>query len=380
MSYGLVYPIFAASIFHQDPIFLSLAPTALRGFWLGVLLAASPLAQFLSAPAIGALSDKTGRKPILQISSLLIIFGYLLSGLGVWKQSLFFLILGRVVTGVGAGNIAVINSSMADMSSPSAKARNFAWITMSNGLGFAVGPWVGGKLSVGGFDVPFMFAAILTAINFFLITFLFSETHHKKQVQTSLGSQLNLLTSSAVFRKFRLLFSAFFIFCFGWSFYWEFIPVTWIKDYGLNVSQIGDFYAYGSVFYVLSSGLLIRPFLKKFTGIPLLSIALAALGFFLLPLLHAKMGLYWIFIPVQQFLIALIFPIGTALVSNQTSASEQGKALGAFQALQSFAFASTPFLGGALLDLSYNVPLILSGSAMFLSCLVLLIGYRKKLF
>ena len=205
MSYGLVYPIFAVSIFHQDPIFLSLEPTALRGFWLGVLLAASPLAQFLSVPAIGALSDKKGRKPILQISSLLIILGYLLSGLGIWRHSLFFLILGRVVTGVGAGNIAVINSSMADMSSPTAKARNFAWITMANGLGFAVGPWLGGKLSVGGFDIPFIFAAILTAVNFLLITFLFAETHHKKQAATSLGSPFNLPSYHPLVRAWKVL-------------------------------------------------------------------------------------------------------------------------------------------------------------------------------
>jgi DHA1 family tetracycline resistance protein-like MFS transporter len=178
--------------------------------------------------------------------------------------------------------------------------------------------------------------------------------------------------NTTVLQKFRTLFPAFFLFCFGWSYYWEFIPVTWIKNYGLNVSQIGDFYAYGSASYVISSGLLIRPIIKRFTKGFVLCLAWAALGLCLLPLVHAKLGLYWVFIPIQQFLVSLIFPVGCAIVSNQVSENRQGEAVGAFQALQSFAFAVTPFLGGALLDLSYNIPLIVSGTAMFLACLVML--------
>jgi DHA1 family tetracycline resistance protein-like MFS transporter len=90
MSFGLVYPLFAVSIFQQDSIFLPLAPTALRGFWLGVLLAASPLAQFFSSPAVGVFSDRMGRKPILQITFLLILLGYLIAALGVWKIRIFY--------------------------------------------------------------------------------------------------------------------------------------------------------------------------------------------------------------------------------------------------------------------------------------------------
>lgn len=379
MGYGLVYPIFAVSIFHQEPLFFSLAPEALRGFWLGVLLAATPLAQFFSAPAIGVLSDRYGRKPILQISFVAIFLGYLLSAFGVWKHNFFMLVLGRIITGMGAGNIGVINASVADMSAPSTKAPHFAWITMANGLGFAIGPWIGGKLSAwGGFEVPFIAAALMTLITVILIMVSFSETHPQKGIKSTFVSQLHHLLNITVLHKFRTLFPAFFIFCFGWSYYWEFIPVTWIKNYGLKVGQIGNFYAYGSAFYVLSSGLLIRPIIKRFTKGWVLLIAFAALGLSLLPLVHAKLMLYWIFIPIQQFLIALIFPVGCAMVSNQVSDNRQGEAVGAFQALQSFAFAVTPFLGGALLDFSYNIPLIISGTAMFLACLVILLNQNSR--
>ncbi|MGC1878707.1 MAG: MFS transporter [Rhabdochlamydiaceae bacterium] len=381
MSYGLVYPIFAASIFHHNSIFLGLTSDVLRGFWLGVLLAACPIAQFFSSPAIGELSDRKGRKPILQITTLLIAIGALVCMFGVWEKSLFLLIFGRIVTGIGAGNIAVINSSVADISPAVAKAKNFALIGMSNGIGFVFGPFLGGKLAVFGFDVPFIFATIATIANFVLITFFFSETLTKKKwSDTHLASRFRHLWKTTVAHQFRIVFLAFFTFCFGWSFYWEFIPVTWIKSYGLDVSQIGNFYAFGSIVYVLSSGLLIRPIVNKFKALPVLFIALASLGLFLLLLFKAKIEWYWFSIGIQQFLIALIFPIGTAIVSNLTSKNEQGETLGVFQSLQAFAFAATPFLGGALLDLSYSSPFLIGGVSMFVACLILLLGYKKKLF
>ncbi len=381
MSYGLVYPIFAMSIYHHDPVFIDLTSDTMQGFWLGILLAACPLAQFFSSPSIGAFSDRKGRKPVLQMTTLLIAIGAILSALGIWERSYFLLIFGRLVTGVGAGNVGVINASVADFSPSSAKAKNFALITMANGIGFSVGPFLGGKLATFGFHVPFLFALVMTIANFALISIFFSETIlRKKKDYSPLLSRFRDLGKTTFSHPFRIIFLAFFAFCFGWSFYWEFIPVTWIKNYGLDVSQIGNFYAFGSLIYVLSSGVLIRPILNRFKSLPVLFIALAALGAFQLFLVHAKIEWYWPNIGVQQFLIALIFPVGTTIVSDLTSPSRQGEILGAFQSLQAFAFAVTPFLGGPLLSLSYDTPLLIGGISMFLACMILFIGYRKKTF
>jgi DHA1 family tetracycline resistance protein-like MFS transporter len=338
MSYGLIYPQFAAFIFHSNPIFLATASDTLRGFFLGVLIAASPLGQFFASPFIGMLSDHIGRKRTLQLAYVIIIVGYFFSALGIWVGSLFLLVFGRVVTGVGAGNLPVINSAVADLSQPHEKAKNFALVAMGSGIGFTVGPFIGGKLSTWGFDVPFLFAGFLTMIALFLFSFLFDDIRPKQAKSlTSFRSRLHLFVYQTSFAKFRILFPAFFIFCFGWSYYWEFIPVTWIKIYKLNVSYIGNFYAYGSAFYVLSSGLLIRPLVKKFKSGSILIGAWLALGLCFSFLLFQKIELYWALIPVQQFLVALIFPVGTAIVSNAVSEHRQGEALGIFQSLQSFA-------------------------------------------
>jgi zinc transporter ZupT len=76
MSYGLVYPLFVMLIFRQDSVFLASVSDAMRGFWLGVLIAASPLGQFFTSPILGAVSDQIGRKPTLQISYLIIVIGF----------------------------------------------------------------------------------------------------------------------------------------------------------------------------------------------------------------------------------------------------------------------------------------------------------------
>jgi MFS transporter, DHA1 family, tetracycline resistance protein len=379
MSYGLIYPLFAVTLFDSHPLFLIGVSDSLKGLWLGVLLAATPLGQFFTAPIIGSLSDHFGRKRILQVTTLIVFVGYLICAIGMWTQSFILLIFGRIVTGIGAGNAAVINSSVADMSDPHAKAKHFSRIAMANGLGFAAGPFIGGKLAGIHYALPFVIGGILTLLSFIFYSSLFTETlHTKKKKLVQFALRFSHILKAAGQKNLRLLFFAFFIFCFSWSFYWEFIPVTWIKVYEQNASQIGNFYAYGSLVYVLSSGIFIQPILKKFKGIPILFGSLFILGAVLLLLLHVKIEIYWISIAVQQFLIALIFPVGTALVSNSVGRDRQGEILGAFQSLQSIAFAVTPFLGGILLELDYSIPLILGGGAMFFACLALLPLLRKR--
>lgn len=375
MSYGLIYPLFAVSLFDTNPLFLADVSETLKGLWLGVLLAATPLGQFFTSPFIGSLSDRHGRKKLLEITTPIVFAGYLICAAAMWKQNFILLIFGRIVTGIGTGNAAVINSSVADMSDPHSKAKRFSRIAMANGLGFAAGPFIGGKLAGINVALPFVIGGFLTLLSFIFYSTLFTETLHKRKKE---AAKFILIIKIAGQKKLKLLFCTFFIFCFSWSFYWEFIPVTWIKIYDLNASMIGNFYAYGSLVYVLSSGLLIQPILKKFNGISILFWALFLLSCILLfLLLHVRIETYWISIAAQQFLIALIFPVGTALVSNFVSKNRQGEILGAFQSLQSIAFAITPFLGGILLDLSYNMPIILGGGAMFLACLVLFPLLRK---
>lgn len=383
VSIGLVYPMFSSMIFHQGTHFFPIETSAVvRGTWLGILLAAGPLAQFFSSPIVGALSDQKGRKPLLKNTLQVIILGYILCALGVWVESLLLLLIGRLIVGVGTGNVAAVYAAIADISKPEEKAKHFGLASMSGGIGFALGPFLGGILSSLGFAAPFLFSIVFSLINLTLLIFWFSETHHvRRNVQLSLTLGLKNLKKAFQVPTLRALFFSFFFFCVGWSFYWEFIPVTWIQEYGLNPSQVGNFYAYGSAFYALSSGLLIRPFVSRFPPLSVFFVALvlAALAIFAL-LFHSNVNIFWVYIPIQQFLIALVFPTGTTIVSNSVKEDSQGEIMGVLQSIDSFAFASSPLLAGAFVGFSTGAPTVVAGSSMLLASLVLLSSYRKKLF
>ncbi|MEN9654051.1 MAG: hypothetical protein RL235_163, partial [Chlamydiota bacterium] len=175
---GLVYPIFSAMLFHPDcPILHESTSHALRGWYLGVLLASMSIAQFFSSPILGSLSDQKGRKPIFIITLLLTAVGYLLSAGAIWGESLGYLILSRVVVGLAAGNASVVSATIADLSSHENKTKNFGLFSMACGVGFTLGPFLGGELSQFGFAVPFICSAIATLTNTLLMLYYFKETH-----------------------------------------------------------------------------------------------------------------------------------------------------------------------------------------------------------
>jgi DHA1 family tetracycline resistance protein-like MFS transporter len=383
MSIGLVYPMFSAMIFHQGADFFPIETSDVaRGAWLGILLAAGPLAQFFSSPIVGTLSDQKGRKPLLKNTLLIIILGYLLCAAGVWAKSLLLLLMGRLIVGVGTGNAAVVYAAIADISKPEQKAKHFGLASMSSGIGFTLGPFLGGTLSAWGFAAPFLFSTVFSLINLSLLIFWFAETHHiRRNVQLSFTLGLKNLKKAFQVSTLRALFLCFFFFCVGWSFYWEFMPVTWIQEYRLNPSQVGNFYAYGAAFYALSSGLLIRPIVNRFQPLPILFVALILLALAIFPLLfHSNVAIFWVYIPIQQFLIALVFPTGATIISNSVKEDSQGEIMGILQSVDSFAFASSPLFAGAFVGLSTHAPIIVAGTFMLLASLVLLSSYRKKLF
>lgn len=387
MGVGLVYPMFSSMLFQRDfPLLSPDCTDAVRGLWLGVLIACMPLAQFFSAPILGALSDRKGRKPVLKITLITIVVGYSLSALGVWFHSLSLLLFSRLVVGFAAGNAAVASAVLADISKPEEKAKNFGLLNMVCGIGFTIGPFLGGKLSestffTGGFDKPFLFAALLTGFNFLLFHFLFKETllstdRSKNEVLWSLINFKKTLNT----KRLRPLFITVFIYCFGWSFYWEFIPVTWIAEYGLSASQVGNFYAYAAGFYALSCGVLIGPVIKRLSAPIILLNALVLIGLALLfVMLHAKIEWLWIYLPVQQMLIAFVFPTAAAMVSNWSKGEGQGEAMGALQSVQSIAFAFSPLVSGVFVGINHKMPIVVGGASMLLAALVFALGNRKEI-
>ncbi len=204
---------------------------------LGWLVAICPLCQFLAAPILGQLSDRYGRRKLLGISVTGTCISYIIFALGIVTRNIPLLFLARGFDGVTGGNIPVAQAVIADITPPEQRAKNFGLLGAAFGLGFIIGPYIGGKLSdpsiVSWFTaaIPFWFAAMLSAMNVFLILLLLPETLARAQrgFKIQWSRSLRDIAHAYTYKDFRALFATVFLFQGGFTFYTTFIGVYFIN-------------------------------------------------------------------------------------------------------------------------------------------------------
>ena len=168
LAFGMIVPVVPALVMG-----LSGEGAAKSSVWMGSLLAAFSAMQFLFAPLLGGLSDRFGRKPVLLVSLAGICVNNLLL---IWAPSLAWLFVGRLVAGATAANFAAATASIADVSTPAQRGQRFGLVGAMFGLGFVVGPAVGGLLGGYGVRVPFMAASALAGVNLVYGALMVRET------------------------------------------------------------------------------------------------------------------------------------------------------------------------------------------------------------
>jgi len=376
MGMGLIYPIFASLLFDTSLGFVPAEATSLfRGFVLGVLLALMPLMQFFFSPYLGKKSDQIGRKKILTTCLALSTVGYLVSVWGIYTHSLLAMVIFRVLLGISGASVAIVQAILIDMSSDN-KAKNLSLFNMAMGAGYALGPFIGGFFSSdnalfkGSIVYPFIFGLLFTVLNLSLVKKYFYET--KKTDRPISYSKLSFNLKSP---QIRNLFACTFIFSFGWSFFFEFLPVFLIGQYEYNPFQIGNFYGYASLFYMLSSGFLVQPLISKIKSQSLLLLSLILSGVYLL--LFYCIGnpsILWFYVPILAYLVSIVFPTTSYLMSNLTDKDKQGRALGSLVAVQSIAFAISPLFSGFLVGIHHGTPIFLGALAFIFAGV--LYGYQ----
>lgn len=157
-----------------NPIAADISEAAKYGGWLTFAYA---ITQFLFAPLVGNLSDKFGRRPIILISLFAFSMDYLLLAFAPTIQWLF---IGRIIAGLTGASITTATAYIADVSTPENRAKNFGMIGAAFGLGFIIGPVLGGLLGQYGARVPFYAAAGLCLLNFLYGFFILPESLAKE--------------------------------------------------------------------------------------------------------------------------------------------------------------------------------------------------------
>lgn len=376
LGIALVYPIFASMLFDTTyPIIPHDSTLAYRGAILGILIGLTPLTQFFSAPLLGTLSDFKGRKKTLIYGTFIGFIAYAIAVLGVYTSSLTLLFLYRILIGISSGTVPVAQAMIADTSTNDNKARRFSLFSASLGLGFTVGPFIGGKLSDpslgywSGYAMPFVAASIMCFISFAVIAWKFPETRkaNSNLAYNFMGS-INNIRKVFVWPELRWLFLATFSFAFGWSFFNEFIPLFLRKQFNFSLSDIGNYYAYGGAWYALTSGLITTLILKYFHPEKIAVKALLGCAICMLVFLFIQERQYiWFILPLLMFCLSFTYPTTAAMVSNRAGVENQGEVLGVYQSVTGCAMGLSPFLLGSVIGVYPEMTAIGGALAMLLA-------------
>ena len=167
-GWGIIIPVIPKLI--SELIQGDISEAAKYGGWLGFAFA---FTQFLFAPLVGNLSDKYGRRPIILISLFAFALDYLFLA---FAPTITWLFVGRIIAGLSGASITTASAYIADISTPENRAKNFGMIGAAFGLGFIIGPVLGGLLGQYGSRVPFYAAAALCMCNFLYGYFILPES------------------------------------------------------------------------------------------------------------------------------------------------------------------------------------------------------------
>ncbi len=390
LGVGIVIPVIAPLL--MCPIHYMLpyeTSQHTRSILLGFLISSYPLAQFFGAPMLGALSDRYGRKKLLALSLFGTVIGYILFALAIVEQNIYLLFFSRILDGFTGGNISIAFSAIADLSDEKTKAKNFGMIGAAFGLGFILGPFIGGKLAdhnlVSWFNpsTPFWFAAILAAINLLFVFVAFPETLKvRNNTAVSLFTGIRNLGEALKLPHLRIIFLVVFLLTLGFNFFTQFFSVYLINKFSYtNFSQIANVFAYIGVWIVLAQGGLQRPLAKKFLPLKIIRISALLLGVTLpLLLLPSSSQVIYIFyiLPFISIFQGLTQPNITAVVSSQAGESEQGKILGINQSIQSLGMAIPPIVAGYINLVNPDLPIAAASLCTILGWLVLILFFKNR--
>ena len=388
LGLGIIIPILPAVLLDPRAALLPFSyDFGARTLVYGFLIASYPLAQFFGAPILGSLADQKGRKKLLTVSLIGTLIGYILFALGIVYNNIYFLFIGRLLDGFTGGNISIAQSAIADISTPETKSRNFGLIGMAFGLGFIIGPYIGGKLAdptiVSWFTyaTPFWLSVILTCINIFLVLMYFPETlvNATKATKISAFTGFRNIKKAFTYRDLRTMFLVGFLLTVGFNFFTQFFQVFLIGKFQFNQSKIGDLFAYMGLWIAITQGAILRPLSKKFKPMSILSVSIILLAL-TFPILLIPTKAIWIYviIPFIAVFQGLTQPNSTAIISNLADKDKQGEILGINQSVMSLAQAIPPIIAGFITSISLNLPTMFAAGSTLLAWLIFRTFFIKQ--
>ena len=351
MAIGIIVPVLPLLVGT-----FTTSPTE-QTFWYGAVALSFGLANFFASPVLGALSDQYGRRPVLLLGFSGLALSFIVTGLAT---ALWMLIVVRLFSGAMQANAAIANAYVADITEPEDRARRFGLVGAMFGMGFMLGPALGGYLGSIDLHLPFFVAGGMAVLNWLYGFFVLPESlplqrrkpfewrrAHPFSALTGLGrlhgiGPLIVVIALAALAQFTLhnSFVLYTTFKFGWG------P----KDNGLALFTVG-------LMSVLVQRFLLKHLLRRF------SVRQLAVGGLL-----ASTSTYFAFGAITQgWMMFVVIIVGTLLgggasaviqgqVSNSADARSQGQTMGAVAALNSLMAVMAPVVSASLLGIVSHLP------------------------
>lgn len=371
LGIGLIVPILPKLIenfSNNDP--------SLASRYLGILIAVYAFMQFIFAPIFGSLSDQYGRRPVILVS----LFGYGIDFLLLaFAPNLAWLFVGRVIAGITGASTTTASAYIADISSPEKRAQNFGLIGAAFGLGFIIGPALGGLLGEINIRLPFYAAAGLTLLNWLYGFFILPESlsaENRRPFSWKRANPIAALTKLSHYPVILGLTGS--LVCLNLA--GQVHPSTWVlftsTQFKWSELDVGLSLAFVGLTVAIVQGGLTRVLIPKLGDrlSVIIGLSLSAFGFCLFALASQGWMMYASMVPFA--LGGIAGPAIQGLISRQVGPSEQGELQGALTSLVSITAIAGPLIATNLFAY-FNSPsasVHLPGAAFLMGAILTLIG------
>lgn len=366
LGYGIIIPI----IYSYSMKF------GLTDFQNGLLFALFSFCSFISAPIVGRLSDKYGRRPLLIASIAGTTVSFVMAA---FAPSAIFLFLARALDGITAGNIPVASAVISDTTPPQDRAKGFAIIGAAFGFGFVFGPAISAATVGFGLHVPFLIAAGISLIAVLITYFFLPETNlHIGQVAHGkifdFPKMIKAVVDPNVGRT--LLISLVYNIALG-MFIFAFQPFS-VKELEMSPNQIALVFTLFGIVGLITQVFILQRVVKFFgeTKAFTISLLLSSISYLLI-FFTTNINVFLAIIVLSGLSNSFVAPLIQTLLSKETDAKSQGSIQGLNASYISVGNIIGPIIAGLLATVLLPLPFLVSAFVIF-SCFVMSFGVLKK--
>ncbi len=371
MGIGLIIPVMP-DLFQE----VGAGDLGTAALWGGALTTVFAMMQFVFGPIVGGLSDRFGRRPILLISLVVMALDYLLMAIA---GSIWLLLFGRVIGGIASATQATANAYMADISKPEDRAANFGLIGAAFGVGFVLGPLIGGLLAELGTRAPFFVAAALAGANAVFGFLVLKETlpaQNRRPFSWRRANPLGSLRQLGKLPGLAPLLMVFFLYQVAFTVY----PAIWAffgkERFGWDPATIGLSLALFGIMMAIVQGGLIRPVMRLLgeRGTVIYGHVFDTLAF--LALAFVVNGTVALILTPLAALAAVITPALQGIMSKTVGPDAQGELQGMLTSLGALAMVLSPLLMTSTFATftREDAPIYLPGAPFLVSAALIVLG------